>query len=72
MNTTTKLYLEFKDERGDTFNVVVDDPKDNLDESLILFNMNAIIQANAFENKGSELKEVSAAYKREVVKTVFI
>ena len=69
---TKKLYLEFLDAAENTFKVVVDDPKTNLDETTIRTNMEAIITANAFDSKGHSLSGVKAAYVRETITTKFV
>ena len=67
-----KLYLEFLDTAENTFKVVVDDPKADIDETTIRTNMDAIITANAFDSKGHSLATVKAAYVRETVTTKFV
>lgn len=69
---TKKLYLEFYDTAENTFKVIVDDPKTNIDETTIRTNMDAMIAANAFDSKGHSLNSVKAAYIRETVTTKFV
>ena len=69
---TKKLYLEFLDTGDNTFKVIVDEPKNDIDETTIRTNMEAIITANAFDSKGHSLSAVKAAYIRETVTTKFV
>ena len=69
---TKKLYLEFLDTAKNTFKVVVDDPKADIDETTIRTNMDAIITADVFDSKGNSLSEVKAAYVRETITTKFV
>ena len=69
---TKKLYLEFYDTAENTFKVIVDDPKADIDETTITYNMNAMITANVFDSKGHSLDAIKGAYVREVVTTKFV
>ena len=69
---TKKLYLEFTDTADNTFKVIVDDPRVDIDETTIRTNMDAIITANVFDSKGHSLAAVKGAYVREVVTTKFV
>lgn len=64
-----KLHLEFLDEIGETTKIIVDDPADNLQEATVMAQMQALIQANVFTNKGSDLTVPNKAYIIETVRT---
>ncbi len=69
---TKRLYLEFLDNGGNKLTISLDDPKADIDETTITTNMQAIIAADCFDNKGQGLAEIKGAYVIEQTKTAFI
>lgn len=67
-----KLYLEFKDEMDQTWRLIINDPKEDLDSETIRSNMDTILETNALHNKGNDLKMIKKAYEIEQVKTDYI
>lgn len=64
-----KLYMVFEDAIGENMNLIVDNPKQNLTEDEVKTAMTSIIGANAFTNKGADLKAINKAYTMEKVRT---
>lgn len=67
-----KLYMVFEDTIGENMNIIVDDPKIGLTEDEVRTSMTNILDANAFVNKGADLKAINSAYTVEKVKTEII
>jgi|LSQX01.1.fsa_nt_gb hypothetical protein len=67
-----KLYLEFQDTVGEKASIVINDPSEDLDESTIMAQMNAIIGANVFNSKGNDLATAEKAYVVEQIKTEYL
>ena len=72
MKKTKQLVLVFNDEIEQDFTIRINDPKNTIDESTVMAQMNAIIQANIFNSKGFDLATPKAAYIREIVITEYI
>lgn len=72
MKTTKQLVLVFNDEIGENYTLRINDPKDTIDEALVMANMNAIIGSNIISNKGFDLATAESAYIREVVITEYL
>ncbi len=67
-----KLYLEFEDESGEIAKIVIDGPKDDLNEEIVVEQMTAILQANVFDSKGNDLAAASKAYVIEQVRSDYL
>ncbi len=62
----TKLLLYFLTGNGKEVSITINNPKDDLDESLIASKMQTIVSANIFDFDGSDLV---SAVKAELVST---
>ena len=67
----TQLNMNFKDAAGADYKIGVSQPKPNLDASTIRTNAQAIVTANIFANKGSNLASYAGAQLVETTKTDF-
>ena len=72
MKITKQLVLVFNDEIGQDYTLRINDPKDTIDEALLMANMNAIIQSNIINSKGFDLATAKSAYVREIVITEYV
>ena len=72
MKITKQLVLVFNDEIGQDYTLRINDPKDTIDEALLMANMNAIIQSNIINSKGFDLATAKSDYVREIVITEYV
>ena len=72
MKTLKQLVLVFKNMIGEDYTIRINDPKDTIDEALLMANMNAIIQSNIINSKGFDLTTAKSAYVREIVITEYV
>ena len=72
MKTSKQLVLVFQDEIAQDYTLRINDPKDTIDEALLMANMNAIIQSNIINSKGFNLATPKSAYVRELVITEYV
>ena len=67
----TQLNMNFKDAAGADYKIAVSQPKPRLDAATIRTNAQAIVTANIFANKGSNLASYAGAQLVETTKTDF-
>lgn len=67
-----KLYLEFEDSVGEIAKIVVNDPKEDIDDETIIAQMGVMVSANVFDSKGNDLANALKAYVIEQVRTDYL
>lgn len=61
MTVVKKLYLTFKDENGRTVNVIVPDPKDEVNAAAAKVAGDLIVEKNVMDSHGHSLKSYEGA-----------
>ena len=56
-----KLIMTFKNTLGNSFSITIDDPREDLEEQIIIDAMNLIKSKNIFQPKGYDIAECISA-----------